>query len=95
MDEGAPARAHVFVEGRVQGIGFRAACCSAAGERGVRGWVRNTSDGHVEAVFEGSRRDVERMVAWCRRGPRSAEVSAVDVEWEKPQDEPLPFRIAR
>jgi len=48
----------------------------------VSGWVRNNHDGSVEAVFEGTQEDVESMVAWCRRGPISAEVRSADVEWE-------------
>lgn len=95
MSAEAAARAHVFVEGRVQGVGFRVACRARAGELGVRGWVRNLPDDRVEAAFEGPRGAVEDMVTWCRRGPRGAGVSAVHVEWERPQGEPAAFRIAR
>ncbi|MGH7369972.1 MAG: acylphosphatase [Candidatus Methylomirabilaceae bacterium] len=81
------ARAHVFVAGRVQGVGFRAYTVDEAGIRGVTGWVRNTLDGRVEAVFEGERATVEAMIEWCRKGPRGARVSSVDVTWEKPLGE--------
>ena len=80
----APARAHVIVHGDVQGVGFRYTTVREAGERGLTGWVRNTWQGTVEAVFEGEKNDVEDMVAWCRRGPVSAEVTKVDVTWEEP-----------
>jgi len=66
----------------VQGVWFRESCRAQANELGVRGWVTNLGDGRVEAVFEGPRVAVERMVAWCREGPRSAEVSAVEVATE-------------
>jgi acylphosphatase len=71
---------HVLVTGTVQGVGFRAACRRAAASAGVTGWVRNLDDGRVEAVFTGSRKAVETMVAWCRTGPDAARVEAVDDE---------------
>jgi len=80
-------RAHVFVAGRVQGVGFRAYTVDEAAERGVAGWVRNMPDGRVEAVFEGERAAVEAMIEWCRNGPRAARVSSVDVAWEEPRGE--------
>lgn len=86
-------RAHVFVSGRVQGVFFRATCREQARDAGVHGWVRNLPDGRVEAVFEGDDAAVERMVAWCRKGPAGARVSRVDVSWEPPQGE-QGFRIA-
>jgi len=74
----------VFVTGRVQGVGFRVYTVDEAEVRGVAGWVRNTPDGRVEAVFEGERAAVEAMVEWCRKGPRAARVGSVDVTWEEP-----------
>lgn len=61
---------HVIVEGRVQGVGFRAYVEREAKARGLRGWVRNRSDGSVEAVFSGEEEDVESMMVACHRGPR-------------------------
>ena len=75
-------RAHVFVSGRVQGVFFRSTTASEAQIRGVMGWVGNLPDGRVEAVFEGEREAVEAMIAFCRREPRGARVTKVDVEWE-------------
>lgn len=69
---------HVTINGRVQGVGYRAWTASEAERRGLRGWVRNRRDGSVEAVFAGSREAVDAMIAACRIGPPSARVSAVN-----------------
>jgi acylphosphatase len=81
------ARARVVARGRVQGVFFRAEARSRAQSLGLAGWVRNTAEGTVEAVFEGERDRVESMIDWCRRGPALAEVSQVDIEWEEPRSE--------
>jgi len=88
-----PARAHVIVSGRVQGVWFRGTARQEALARGLSGWVRNRPDGTVEAVFEGSRRAVESMVAWCYRGPRLARVESVQVRWEEPTGEFSTFSV--
>jgi acylphosphatase len=75
-------RAHVFVSGRVQGVFFRSETRYEAQRRKVDGWVRNTSDGRVEAVFEGEKEDVEKVIDFCRRGPSGARVMKIDVRWE-------------
>jgi acylphosphatase len=80
-------RRRVIVSGRVQGVGFRAACRRAALDAHVAGWVRNLSDGRVEAVFEGDAVDVEQMLSWCRQGPTYAEVESVEVVEEAPRGE--------
>jgi acylphosphatase len=80
-------RARVRVTGLVQGVFFRAETRDRARSLGVNGWVRNVEDGSVEAVFEGERGRVERLVDWCRRGPRGARVDRVDVQWEEPVGE--------
>jgi len=72
-------RIHLFVSGRVQGVGFRASARRRAGELGVGGWIKNLPDGRVEAVAEGPERSVEKMVRWCRRGPRRAEVENIEI----------------
>jgi acylphosphatase len=84
MAGGAPVRVRVLVGGRVQGVFFRATCTERARELGLGGWVRNRSDGRVEAVFEGDRDDVDAMVEWCRRGPQGALVDGVEIEPEVP-----------
>ncbi len=87
-------RVHVFVTGRVQGVFFRAACAEQAHELDVAGWVRNASDGRVEAVFEGPGPRVETMLDWCGHGPPHAHVETVDVREETPAGE-TGFRVAR
>lgn len=81
------ARASVRVEGRVQGVFFRAEARDRARSLGLSGWVRNAHDGSVEAAFEGPVERVRSMVDWCRRGPAHAAVEDVTVEWEEPQGE--------
>lgn len=78
-------RAHVFVSGTVQGVGYRYSTMNYAKRLGVNGWVQNLDDDRVEAVFEGSTEAVEQMIAWCRMGPRGAVVKAVTIEYEKPE----------
>jgi acylphosphatase len=78
-------RAHVLVSGRVQGVSFRDATRSQAEQLGLSGWVRNTQDGRVEAVFEGDTDTVRQMIDWCESGPSSANVEDVSVENEQPE----------
>jgi len=85
-------RVHVFVSGRVQGVFFRAEAARRARELGLGGFVRNTRNGRVEAVFEGEPEDVDAMVAWCRSGPSLAQVAEVEVAEEEPTGE-TDFRI--
>jgi acylphosphatase len=67
-------RATVIVRGRVQGVAFRHHTTQAASRHNVTGWVKNLSDGSVQACFEGEAEDVQAMVEWCRRGPDLAKV---------------------
>ena len=76
-------RAHVFISGYVQGVNFRFYTRQQARLLGLWGWVRNMPDGRVEAVFEGERAVVDRMLAWCRHGPPSASVEGVETAWEE------------
>ena len=80
-------RRRVVVRGRVQGVFFRDTCQREARSHGVNGWVRNLPDQSVEAVFEGPAPSVEAMVAWARRGPELAQVTAVEVTEEPPEGE--------
>jgi acylphosphatase len=74
------------IRGLVQGVFYREAMRQRAQELGVTGWVRNRSDGSVEAVVQGAAMDVERLTDWARRGPPAARVEAV--ETEAADDEP-------
>jgi acylphosphatase len=78
-------RKRVVVYGRVQGVFFRDTARRMAQSRNVSGWVRNTPEGTVEAVFEGERDAVESMVRWCDEGPRGAVVERVEAADEEPQ----------
>ncbi len=87
-------RAHVFISGRVQGVGYRYSTKDEADRLSLNGWVLNRPDGRVEAVFEGSREVVEQMIRWCHKGPRSAVVKDVAVEYSQPEGL-VGFRIER
>ena len=78
-------RRRVIVRGHVQGVFFRESARRHAERAGVAGWIRNNADGSVEAVLEGEREDVERVVAFCRDGPRGAVVDGVEVLDEEPE----------
>jgi acylphosphatase len=80
-------RVLVKIHGRVQGVGFRYAVVARARSLDLAGWVRNRSDGSVEAAFEGDDERVRSMVDWCRRGPAGAQVQSVDVDWQEPEGE--------
>ena len=71
------SRIHVFVEGKVQGVFYRAETQSTARLYDLKGWVRNLQDGRVEAVFEGEGSAVEKMVAWCSKGPAYSAVKNI------------------
>lgn len=80
-------RRRVVVRGRVQGVGFRLSCARRARALGLSGMVTNRPDGTVEAVFEGPEPQVASVVAWCRRGPAMAQVTAAEVHAEEPLGE--------
>ena len=87
-----PVRVRVVATGRVQGVWFRDACRERARAEHVGGWVRNRSDGAVEAEFEGPAAAVERLVAWFRTGPPRSRVDAVATS-QVPTTGDLRFRI--
>lgn len=68
-------RAHVFIKGKVQGVFFRSEIKRRAENLDLKGWVRNLSDGRVEAVFEGRDESVSALVEFCRTGPTGARVT--------------------
>ena len=75
---------HVFVSGKVQGVGYRFATKRQARIFGINGWVRNLEDKRVEAIFEGDAETVNKMVKWCYKGSVSAEVTGVSSSSETP-----------
>ena len=84
-DSNARVRRRIRVLGRVQGVVFRASTQQRARSLGVCGWVRNCTDGSVEAVFEGTAATVEAAIAFCREGPRGSRVERVEVRNEDPE----------
>jgi len=87
------ARAHLIIKGRVQGVFYRAFTRDIAIQLGLRGWVRNLSDGNVEALLEGYRDDIERAMKHCYSGPPGARVDDIDVTWEDYQGDQQGFQI--
>ncbi len=77
-----PKSVHVIISGRVQGVSYRAWTVRNANRLGISGWVRNRTDGTVEAVFLGAAGDVDTLLEECRKGPLPAKVSDVEItEW--------------
>jgi len=70
-----------MIIGKVQGVFFRSSLRNQARLKDVMGWVRNTRDRGVEALFEGEKERIEEVLAWCREGPVGAEVAEVTVSW--------------
>jgi acylphosphatase len=73
-------RVRALISGKVQGVWFRAWTQQEAEKRGLSGWVRNLTDGRVEAVFAGPQAQVEDMLSACRDGPPLAQVEAVETD---------------
>lgn len=78
-------KAHIFVEGKVQGVFYRSWVKKMAEELTVNGWVKNLDDGRIEAIFEGPRDKVDELVELCKQGSESAKVKHVDVVFEEPE----------
>jgi acylphosphatase len=98
MDQELPqnVRAHIWVKGRVQGVGFRAHVEYHARQiGGLTGWVRNVGYDAVEAVAEGDKSKVERFIEMMREGPRMSQVVESKVEWENATGEFREFGVRR
>jgi acylphosphatase len=87
------SRAHVFVSGKVQGVFYRAFTQEKAIEHGVKGWVRNLTDGRVEAILEGEKDDVDRLIIDLKKGPLYARVDNFDIKSENCRDEFKDFYV--
>jgi len=86
-------RLNAIVHGTVQGVNFRYYTQRQARALGLRGYVRNRSDGTVEVVAEGPRPAVEQLHAWLHSGPPMAEVRRVDARWEAPSGQWASFEV--
>ena len=86
-------RVHVIVQGRVQGVFYRASARKHARQLGLSGWARNCPDGNVEILAEGERNMLEQLIAWSRKGPPAAHVTSVQVEWQAATGEFAGFEV--
>jgi len=87
------ARLHIVIEGIVQGVFYRASTIEESSKLGLTGWVKNCSDGRVEAVFEGEIDKIEQIIEWCKKGPPGAVVSNVETVLERATGEYDSFTI--
>jgi len=87
------ARAHLIIEGRVQGVFYRATARATASVLGIKGWVRNLPDGSVEAIAEGPEPVIDQFVEWCQKGPPGAFVTNVRIARENPRGEFNSFEV--
>lgn len=86
-------RVHVIITGKVQGVCFRITTKQEAEKHDVTGWVRNRTDGSVEAVFEGKKERVNSVLEWCRNGPSMARVNKVATRSEDHKNEFHNFQV--
>jgi acylphosphatase len=87
MSNEEQSRLHAIIHGRVQGVSFRVFVVENGLTLGAKGWARNRWDGTVEVVAEGDRQMLERFLVLLRRGPRMANVTQVDLDWQVPTAE--------
>ena len=86
-------RVHVIVEGRVQGVFFRAYTRDEAVKLGLTGWIRNRPNGSVEALIEGKEAAVEKMLQWFHQGSPHSLVTKVHAREESPVEDNTTFEI--
>jgi len=86
---------HIKIGGKVQGVYFRASTKEKADELGIRGWVKNMSDGTVEIVATGSDETIKEFISWCHEGPRGAAVADIKITEEAEEIKFERFIIAR
>ena len=85
---------HLLIKGKVQGVFYRATAKVIAHEIGLKGWIKNTQEGNVEAIVSGDAEQVEKFIQWCRQGPARAEVTDIiitDKEYEQFEE----FKVIR
>jgi acylphosphatase len=89
------ARVHILVSGKVQGVYYRQNTVQKAQELGIVGWVRNLSDGRVESVMEGLDVDIDKMLSWCKSGPKDAAVTDIKIMNEEYRKDFFTFDIVK
>lgn len=87
-------RAHLVITGIVQGVFYRASTVEQALKLNVTGWVKNNSNGNVEAIIEGDFEDLKKLILWCQKGPRGARVDHIEVNWQEHKNEFKHFTIS-
>jgi acylphosphatase len=86
-------RVNMKMHGTVQGVFFRAAARRMAEDLGLKGYAKNLSDGTVDIVAEGPEDKLKELIEFCRKGPKAAKVSKVDVRFEEPREKFYGFEI--
>ena len=86
-------RLHLIIEGKVQGVFYRASAMEKAVSLGLSGFVRNLSGGEVELVAEGRRENLDELISWCRIGPPNANVTDIKSTFSTPIGEFDNFHI--
>lgn len=86
-------KAHVFISGYVQGVGFRHFVRKNAEKLGLKGFVHNLEDGRVEALFEGPKKEVDKMIAICQKGPFLSSVKNLELTEEEGEGEFAIFEV--
>lgn len=93
MEGSRLCRLHVYIDGRVQGVGFRNYAAAKANLLGITGWVRNYGENRVEVMAEGEMEMLTTYLEYLRRGPRAAFVTRVDQSWDVPTGEFTDFDV--
>ncbi len=91
--ESKERRVEIIVTGMVQGVFFRVSTREVAQKLGVRGTVRNLSDGSVEIIAEGKEEKLNKLIRFAKNGPPSAKVYYTDIKWSNTKSDLPPFRI--
>ena len=81
-------RAHIKINGQVQGVFFRRSAKIKADELGIVGWVKNCDDGSVEVMAQAEKKQVDQFIKWCKKGPPFAKVEKVEVDFRPDEDFP-------
>lgn len=79
--------------GRVQNIGFRYYTAQKANKLKIAGWVKNESDGSVKILAEGEEESLKKLLLWCSKGPRFAQIDKIDVKWQDYKGKSTSFKI--
>jgi acylphosphatase len=87
------SRSHIFVSGKVQGVFFRENTRKKAAEFGLNGFVRNLLNGKVEAVFEGEKEKIEKIIQWIKKNPETAQIKNIEINWQNYQGKFKKFEI--